>query len=69
MTQKTTVYLPDELKVGIEREAVRRGISEAQVIREAIASALTRPEPSAGLFSATPFAERVDELLSGFGDR
>jgi len=67
--QKTTVYLPDHLKAGVEREARRRSTSEAEVIRDAIASAVQRPRPRAGLFDAEPFAERVDELLDGFGER
>lgn len=69
MTQKTTVYLPDELKRALAREARRRGSSEAQVIREAIANAITRPRPNAGILDAEPFAEQTDEFLAGFGDR
>lgn len=69
MTQKTTLYLPDDMKAGIEAEAQRRGISEAQVIRDAIAASLIRPEPTAGLFTSSPFADRADELLAGFGER
>lgn len=68
--EKTTLYLPAELKAAIEREARARGIAEAQVIREAIADAVVRPAPRAGLFeSAEPMAARVDELLEGFGSR
>jgi len=69
MTQKTTVYLPDQLKRALAREARRRGSSEAQVIRDAISNAVTRPRPNAGILDAEPFAERADELLVGFGDR
>lgn len=69
MVQKTTVYLPDDLKSAIEREARRRGCSEATVIREAVASALDRPRPRVGLLDAEPIAESVDELLAGFGER
>ena len=70
MTRKTTVYLPDDLKAAIEREARRRGSSEATVIRDALVAAVARPRPtSAGLFEAEPFADRVDELLDGFGRR
>lgn len=69
MSRKTTIYLPDDLKEAIEREARRRRSSEAQVIREAIAASLARPKPRAGLLDAEPFAERVDELLAGFGER
>jgi predicted transcriptional regulator len=69
--QKTTVYLPDDLKAALGDEARRSGRSEAEVIREAVAAAVTpsRPKPRAGLFSGEPIADRVDELLSGFGER
>lgn len=69
MSQKTTVYLPDEMKLALEREALRRGCSEAQVIREAVAVAVRRPRPTAGLFEAESLSGRVDELLAGFGER
>lgn len=70
MSQKTTVYLPDELKRGVELEAKRRGVSEAQVIRDAIAAAVTRPRPRAAIIPVgEPIAHRVDELLKGFGER
>ncbi|MEO5841647.1 MAG: CopG family transcriptional regulator [Acidimicrobiales bacterium] len=69
MTRKTTVYLSDDLKSAIEREAQRRGCPEAQIIRDAVAAAVTRPKPRAGLVSTEPIAERVEELLAGFGDR
>ena len=70
--EKTTVYLPAELKVAIKRAARRRGVSEAEVIRESIRSAVgdERPRPRGGLFaSAAPIARRADEHLRGFGDR
>jgi hypothetical protein len=67
---KTTIYLPGELKKAVAREARQRGITEAEVIREAIAAALTRPIPRGGLFaSGQPFAHHAEELLSGFGER
>jgi predicted transcriptional regulator len=69
MTRKTTLYLPEDLKRAVEREAARSGRSEAEVIRSAIAAAVGRPAPRGALFQADPFAERVDELLVGFGDR
>jgi predicted transcriptional regulator len=69
MTRKTTIYLPDELKAALERTAAPRGQSEAEVIRQAVAAAVERPRPTAGLFDAEPFADRVDELLAGFGRR
>lgn len=69
MTNKTTVYLPDELKTALEREARRRGSSEAEVIREAVRAAVSRPRPTPGIIAGEPLADRVDELLAGFGDR
>lgn len=67
MSVKTTLYLPEELKVDIEREARRRGIAEAEVIRQALTAGLSRPRPRAGLITGPPMADRVDELLEGFG--
>ncbi len=69
MTAKTTIYLPEELKRAVEREARRRGESEAEVIRRAIAAAVVRPLPRDGIIDVEPFADRVDELLEGFGLR
>jgi hypothetical protein len=69
---KTTVYLPAELKQAIKRAARRRGISEAEVIRDSIRSAVgdERPRPRGALFtSAAPIARDVDEYLRGFGER
>jgi hypothetical protein len=67
---KTTVYLPDDLKKGVERVAHERDVPEAEVIRDAIRAAVAaaRPRPRGGLFGAEPIARRVDELLEGFGE-
>lgn len=68
--KKTTVYLPDDLKENLTRVARERGVAEAEVIRDAIVAAVGRPAPRAGLFaSQEAYADRVDELLAGFGDR
>ncbi len=70
MSRKTTVYLSDELKAALEREAQRTGESEAEVIRRAIKTAVSRPRPRPGILSMEPIAHRVDELLAeGFGER
>ena len=69
MNHKTTVYLPEELKAAVEREARHRGSSEAEVIRQAISDAVTRPLPRAGILDVKPFAGQVEELLAGFGER
>jgi len=66
---KTTVYLPTDLKDAVAREARQRGVPEAEIIRQAIATALRRPAPRGGLFSSAAFAERTDDLLAGFGNR
>lgn len=67
--KKTTLYLPDDLKEAVERRARQLGRSEADVLREAIAAAVQRPAPRAGVFTSEPLAERADELLAGFGER
>lgn len=66
---KTTVYLPDDLKARLARHARLTGISEAEMIRRAIADAVDSPRPNAGFLDAEPVARRVDELLEGFGSR
>ncbi|HEX2061063.1 MAG TPA: CopG family transcriptional regulator [Thermoanaerobaculia bacterium] len=73
--KKTTIYLPDELKAEIERIADAEKRSEADFIREAILQRIaTRkpPAPRIPLFEtelADPtVAERVEELLEGFGE-
>lgn len=72
--RKTTVYLPEDLKRSLERIARQEGRSEAELIREALADAVERRRPprpripisSRGLGDPTA-AERVDDLLAGFG--
>ena len=69
---KTTIYLPAELKLAIRRVARRRGVSEAEVIRSSIRTAVgkERPRPRGGLFaSGAPIAREADEHLPGFGER
>jgi Arc/MetJ-type ribon-helix-helix transcriptional regulator len=71
---KTTVYLPEELKRSLRRLAVASGRSEADLIREAIAARVqadARPRPQGQLFeSGDPsLAENSEEALAGFGDR
>lgn len=70
--EKTTLYLPLEVKAAIKRVANERGISEAQVIRESLRSAVetSRPAPRGGLFaSGAPIARQADQHLAGFGER
>jgi hypothetical protein len=67
--RKTTLYLPDDLKAAVEREAALRGVSEAELIRAALSAAVRRPRPRPGLFRAEPFADSADDHLAGFGER
>ena len=68
--EKTTVYLPAELKDAIAREARALGVAEAEVIRRALTGSLVRPAPRPGIIQGMkPIADRVDELLEGFGER
>jgi hypothetical protein len=69
---KTTLYLPEELKRLVAKEAGRRGTSEAQVIREAIATAAAgfeRPKPQGGFIEGEwePVDWNSDDWLDGFG--
>ncbi len=69
---KTTIYLPADLKSAIRRAARQRGVSEAEVIRDSIRSAVggERPRPRGGLFaSGAPIAHEADDQLAGFGER
>ncbi len=71
--RRTTVYLPDELKIALEQAASTSGRSEAELIREGVeyvASRVGSPRPRLPLFdSGDPtLAERADELLDGFGE-
>jgi len=70
--EKTTLYLPEDLKVAIRRAAAQKGVSEAEVIRQSIRQAIgaSRPRPHGGLFSSgQPIARQADEMLAGFGER
>ena len=72
--EKTTVYLPAELKTALRRTSRSTGRSEADLIREGIGlvtGTYRIAEPRLPLFeSGQPdLAERVEELLTGFGER
>jgi hypothetical protein len=71
--KKTTVYLPDELKRDLAKAAAASRVSEAELIRQGIERivALRIPRrPRIPLFRTgrPDLAERVDELLDGFGE-
>ena len=70
---KTTVYLPRELKRALARTARDRGVSEAALLREAVAritSDAEPPLPTLPLFAGhgASIAEDVDAALDGFGE-
>jgi Arc/MetJ-type ribon-helix-helix transcriptional regulator len=72
--EKTTVYLPRELKQALTRLARQRRSSEAEVLRDAIARLAKEadsPVPTLPLFRSTgpSIAEDVDRALEGFGLR
>jgi len=72
--QRTTVYLPEELKFDLERTARITGRSEADLIRQGVRQVVATcetPRPRIPLFrSSDPtLAEHVDEHLAGFGER
>ena len=71
--RKTTVYIPDDLKVKIERAAAQQGRTVAELVREALRTLVERaapPRPRLPLFESgkSDLAERVDEALHGFGE-
>lgn len=70
--EKTTLYLPPELKAALKRAAALQGVSEAEIIRQSLRESVgdARPRPRGGLFSGSQsIAWHADELLDGFGDR
>ena len=69
--ERTTVYLPLELKVSIKAVAKRKGSSEAEVIREALAKYMAEPEfqrprpKTIGIISSGEVqSDRFEEWLS-----
>jgi hypothetical protein len=73
--KKTTLYLPDELKQRVESVAETEGRSEADVIRDAIASAVAVQRipaprvPLPGMKLGDPtIAQRAGDLMDGFGE-
>ena len=71
---KTTVYLPDDLKLALARIASSSGRSEADLIREALRDLVRRsgaPRPIGALFASgdRSLSEHVEDGLAGFGER
>jgi hypothetical protein len=72
--EKTTLYIPLELKNAVERTATERGCSEAEVVREALRALIRRveaPAPRLPLFASgkSGLARRAEAELKGFGER
>ena len=70
--EKTTVYVPLDVKRALGRLASARGTSEAELIREALRKIVAEapaPRPRLPLFASgkPDLAERLDEALAGFG--
>lgn len=71
---KTTVYLPEDLKQALMRVAAETGCPAAALIREGVRLAIAQhepPRPQNGIFASgdRDLSEHVDELLEGFGTR
>ena len=70
--EKTTLYLPEDLKSAVKRAAAERGVSEAEIIRESIRMSVggVRPRARGALYSSgQPIARHAEEMLAGFGER
>jgi len=70
---KTTIYLPDDLKQAIAREAKIRATSEADVIRTALLAAASKfehPKPTGGFIEGDwePINWNTNDWLEGFGE-
>jgi hypothetical protein len=70
LMKRTTVMLDDDLEARLRHEARRRGVSLAQIVREAVERELPAPEPGSPLaFFAVgeggpaDASERVDEYV------
>jgi predicted transcriptional regulator len=69
--EKTTVYLPADLKAGIKRLARQRNVSEAEVIRDSIRQTVgtERPKPTPGIFHSDPNIGLADASNGVLADR
>ncbi len=68
--ERTTVYLPTELKLALKAAARRHGSSEAKIIREAVARYIAEPDVERSLPKSIGIAnsgriqsEHLDEWL------
>ena len=72
--ERTTVYLPEDLKFDLAQTARATGRSEADLIRQGVqqvVAAYGTPKPRIPLFRSNDpmLAENVDQHLEGFGER
>jgi hypothetical protein len=69
---KTTLYLDEHVYLAIQERARARGVTQATVIREALAAYVAGPRRKArsvGLGSGPEdLSERSEELLRGMGE-
>lgn len=69
--KRTTIYLPDDLQAQLEQASRLSGKSKAALIRQGLQEVVAsiQPRPQVPLFfpGHGGLAERVDELLEGFG--
>jgi Ribbon-helix-helix protein, copG family len=73
--KRTTIYLEPELEIRLKREARRRRMPMAEIIRDALRNSLLRgpakPPPGGGAFTSgrKDTAAKAEEVLarSGFG--
>lgn len=69
--KRTTIYLTDDLQAQLEQASRLSGRSKAELIRQGVHEVVAsiRPRPRVPLFfpGHGGLAERVDELLEGFG--
>lgn len=71
---KTTLYLDDELYLRLQREAEARGMTQALLVREAVATYIARSKKKPrsigmGKSKRGDVSERAEEYLAGLGVR
>jgi hypothetical protein len=70
VTRKTKADLPNNTKARVDEDSERLDLAGSQVDSGVTRSMVDhRPEPATGLFVAAPLADRVEELLSGCGEK
>lgn len=70
--KRTTVYFPEDLKARLEKEARRRGITEAELIRTSVDNELHRRAPRGGFLRGAPddgvTGANLHDHMEGFGE-